>query len=406
MAEKEVVPLIVMTDYRVGARPWGDMVERAGKTQRALMKRLFPKPKKEKNAYSLVEWNARRRRVSDLHLYAALGFFSPIEYEEFRHQMERWQRQVEREELSNELRILDDGNSTVYVAGSLEAVEAEERKRPTFSNLLRLYDFDKNENMLLYFDQPLKLIKNLSLALFMEETRLDREGAVSSIDELLCQNVPPANAAGCWAWMNRMVAGRPKAPMRMALTKAQRALQELNEFQIYSSFADICDYSRQGVVMQRRRLVEQKDAELVPIPIPIAKKRINTALDFLEEKGFISADKLNDIVMLMPSKRREISLLLKRAAVSAFLGDVAEAAPSNAWLRKMEKAFRWYFHDILAEVGVPNLRTEWEDRKTKEGVIKKVPVTHVVFVNMALGVRKVEKQNPPAKNVTDKGETR
>lgn len=334
------------------------------KMQVELMKRLFPETK---NPYSLAEWHYKREDKSDLHLYAAMGFFSTVEYEFYRHRLDRWQDEI----------FCRRMNSDDYEEGAVrETIQDRLDSVPKLSNLLKTWNFDRNENLMLELETPLKIISNLDYCLYVEGVRLNKKESVSAVDELLCQGVDPINEAAAWCWMNRMVAGNPRPPMKMALDNTAKALRDLNVFQIYRCLADVCMYSQAPIASQRIK------GKLETCLFPGRAVRMQTALGWLEdEKKLIDHGLLDAMLEKKPAERAEYALILKRRAVSAFLTDLARAAPTDEWLKRMIRSFERYFQPILQQVGQPVLEMRWHNIETSKGVKGQARVAHICFID-------------------------
>ena len=305
-------------------------------SQMQIMRRLF---RSNKRQYSLVEWHMRRL-PSDLHLYAALGMLNPLEYDCFANEMTRWQNELlEEAEKEHEDR---DTDVTVFVPAK--------RLHLYLKHLAK--DFDTNENFLMRYEKPARLIRALGDALYLEGLRCDPEEGVSAVDELLCQKVYPEGESLGWVWMNKMIAGKSHSPLKLQLDSADEALKELNEFSLYKALADIYEYGWEPVAYQRL------NGKLEPCSFRERLPRINSAFMFLIVKKLIDPSQLKRVFEMSADRRQEKQMMLKRKAVSAFLSDITQASPDALWVHRMVYSFGAYFKGILDEIGNPTLATK------------------------------------------------
>lgn len=321
-------------------------------SQIQVMSRLF---RSHKTPYSLVDWHMRRSPF-DLHLFAAFGLVNPLEYDYFSHHMDRWQKSAEEEAMTAAMApsTTDTDDDEMEEIGENSNVKPSvnilpERRVNIFLQSLAQENFDQYENLCLRFEKPVKLIRALNDALYLEGNRQDPNEGVSAVDELLCQKLYPLTEVIAWRFMNKMVAGNSRSPLKMQLKQASNALKELNDFQLYKAVADICDYAKNPVGVQRIQGKRQSYVFAERSP------RIQASLSFLKKKGFLNQKKLSQVLAMSDQERSDQVLQLKQNAITAFLTDIQRSAPDASWLKQMITAFKAYFHAILKTVGQPIL---------------------------------------------------
>ncbi len=322
------------------------------RSQNQVMHRLFRKTKKP---YTLVDWHMRRQ-PSDLHLFAAFGLMNPLEYDYFSHHMDRWQHRIEDEEMTktipSPMMALDDDDDDEMdekINSEASALGLPEKRVHIFLKSLVQEDYDQHENLCLRFEKPVKLIHAVDDALYLEGDRLDPEGSVSAVEELLCQNAYPVSEVSAWRYMNKMVARNSRSPLKIQLRNTDDALKKLNDFQLYKAVADICDYGKNPRGIQR---INGQRQEYV---FTDKSLRIQASLDFLQRKKFLNPEMLKQVQSLSDQERSKNMLELQRSAVSSFLTDMVQAAPDAVWFEEMQLKFKTYFHKLLETVGDPVL---------------------------------------------------
>lgn len=333
-------------------------------TQIAVLDNLFP-PQRKKKMYTLPQWHMENRE-NDLILYYALGFLHPTEREFLYHHMVRWANNIMERERSNldESKIAPDGSAVINIP------------RPTVSRFFKDWardNFVQHENLLMRLQPAMKIVSRLEDALYDEGTRGDPDEWVSAMDELMCQDIYPANEQMCWVWMNKMAAPRNRSLFCMDLSGAREALKELNWFRINRVMADYRDFAEKPVVTQRI------NGKLQSCEIPWISAKIAANQKFLSDYSLIDERKISGIEKMDKKERDKAELMLEQNAVAAFLEDMARAAPSREWLVKMERQFENYFHPILEKVGYPVMQFETSQIEDKKGNSQKWHIIRVSF---------------------------
>ena len=362
--------------YAFDARENFPAILPAYKTQKRVLRELLPK---RKQAYSLPEWHRTNKQDEDDDLlYLLCGFTHPAEQEMLHYYVERWQRKLIEDKMSDKNFSDDDDDEAPRRTISVPFATLENfLKDPKQAEWL----LENHENLLLRLSAVRPMVRNLDLALNLEGIRNESNEWESAMDELVGQKEfedsasRPQDEEACWVWMNKMVAPQRKGLWKMDLSNTREELGELDWFRIYKSFADMWDY------IYDPRCTQRVNGKLEKVWLPWVAAKVRATIDYLIDQEFLKQDVFKAVCAMTPQERKEEEQMLKRRAVGAFLTDMSKSSPSSEILTKFMKGFTWYFQPILQKTGPFTFQQISRAYKNRNGHDKINNVVNVAFYN-------------------------